>query len=98
MPVLTMIRELNSEKSAGIKALYITPLRSLNNDVFRRIEKYANDQGLRLEIRHGDTSAAKKKKMSNNPPDILITTPETLGVILTNSILIGHLSSVKRVT
>ena len=95
MPVLTMIRELNSEKSAGIKALYITPLRSLNNDVFRRIEKYASDQGLRLEIRHGDTSAAKKKKMSNDPPDILITTPETLGIILTNSILIGHLSSVQ---
>jgi ATP-dependent Lhr-like helicase len=95
LPVLTMIRELNSEKSAGIKALYITPLRSLNNDVFRRIEKYASDQGLRLEIRHGDTSAAKKKKMSNDPPDILITTPETLGIILTNSILIGHLSSVQ---
>jgi len=63
LPVLTMIRELNSEKSGGIKALYITPLRSLNNDVFRRIEKYASDQGLRLEIRHGDTSAAKKKKI-----------------------------------
>lgn len=95
LPVLTMIRELKSEKSGGIKALYITPLRSLNNDVFRRIEKYASDQGLRLEIRHGDTSAAKKKKMSNDPPDILITTPETLGIILTNSILIGHLSSVQ---
>ena len=95
LPVLTMIRQLNSEKSRGIKALYITPLRSLNNDVFRRIEKYASNQGLRLEIRHGDTSAAKKKKMSNNPPDILITTPETLGIILTNSILIGHLSSVQ---
>jgi ATP-dependent Lhr-like helicase len=95
LPVLTMIRESNFEKSGGIKALYITPLRSLNNDVFRRIDKYANDQGLSLEIRHGDTSAVKKKKMSSNPPDVLITTPETLGIILTNSTLIGHLSSVQ---
>lgn len=95
LPVLTMISESNVENSKGIKALYITPLRSLNNDVFRRIEKYARYQGLRLEIRHGDTSAVKKKKMSDNPPDVLITTPETLGIILTNSILIGHLSSVQ---
>ncbi|HZA42699.1 MAG TPA: DEAD/DEAH box helicase [Nitrososphaeraceae archaeon] len=95
LPVLTMIRDCNVEKSKGIKALYITPLRSLNNDVFRRIEKYASCLGLRLEIRHGDTSAVKKKKMSDNPPDVLITTPETLGIILTNSILIGHLASVQ---
>jgi ATP-dependent helicase Lhr and Lhr-like helicase len=95
LPVLTMIRESIVEESKGIKALYITPLRSLNNDVFRRIEKYASCLGLRIEIRHGDTSAVKKKKMSNNPPDVLITTPETLGIILTNSILIGHLASVQ---
>ena len=41
LPVLTMIKESNVTKPKGIKALYITPLRSLNNDVFRRIEKYA---------------------------------------------------------
>jgi ATP-dependent Lhr-like helicase len=95
LPVLTLIKESILEKCRGIKALYITPLRSLNNDVFRRIEKYARYQGLHLEIRHGDTSAAKKKKMSDNPPDLLITTPETLGIILTNSTLIGHLASVQ---
>ena len=95
MPVLTMIKESNKEHSNGIKALYITPLRSLNNDVFRRIEKYTSYQGLSIEIRHGDTSAIKKKKMSDNPPDVLITTPETLGNILTNSKLIGHLATVQ---
>ena len=95
LPVLTMIRDSNVEKYKGIKALYITPLRSLNNDVFRRIEKYSSCLGLRLEIRHGDTSAVKKKKMSDNPPDVLITTPETLGIILTNSLIIGHLTSVQ---
>ena len=95
LPVLTMIKESIREEYEGIKALYITPLRSLNNDVFRRIEKYAKYQGLSLEIRHGDTSAVKKKKMSDNPPDVLITTPETLGIILTNRVLIGHLTGVQ---
>ena len=60
------------------------------------LEELRNTQsylGLRLEIRHGDTGANKKKKMSDNPPDLLITTPETLGIILTNSTLIGHLAS-----
>jgi ATP-dependent Lhr-like helicase len=95
MPVLTMINASNTGQEKGIKVLYITPLRSLNNDVFRRIEKYTNCQGLRLDIRHGDTSANKKKKMTSNPPDVLITTPETLGIILTNSTLISHLSTVE---
>ena len=95
LPVLTMIRESEIQKSKGVKALYITPLRSLNNDVFRRIEKYASSQDLRLEIRHGDTSAIKKRRMTESPPDILITTPETLGIILTNSTFIGHLTPVR---
>lgn len=95
LPLLTMLKESNFQKSRGVKALYITPLRSLNNDVFRRIEKYTSYQGLQLEIRHGDTSAIRKKKMSDSPPDILITTPETLGIILTNNKLIKHLASVQ---
>lgn len=95
LPVLTVIRESDVQKSKGVKALYITPLRSLNNDVFRRIEKYTSYLGLQLEIRHGDTSAIRKKKMSDSPPDVLITTPETLGIILTNNKLINHLTSVQ---
>jgi ATP-dependent Lhr-like helicase len=61
-----------------IKALYITPLRALNRDVFKRIIKYAEDEELKIEIRHGDTSQANRKRIADSPPDILITTPETL--------------------
>ena len=95
MPVLTKIKDSITSKVAGIKAIYVTPLRSLNNDVFRRIEKYASCQDLRLDIRHGDTSVIKKRKMISNPPDVLITTPETLGIVLTNSTLISHMSTVE---
>jgi ATP-dependent Lhr-like helicase len=74
-----------SESFKGkIRAIYVTPLRALNNDVQRRIMKYAESEGLRVEIRHGDTNTKTRKMIVNNPPDILITTPESLGVILTS--------------
>ena len=74
----------------GIRCLYVTPQRSLNNDVFRRIIKYATSEHLKVEIRHGDTTYTKRKKIYQNPPDILITTPESLSIILVNEKM-GHL-------
>ena len=59
-------------------------MRALNNDVLRRILGYAKSEGLRVEIRHGDTNTATKKRIVDDPPEVLITTPESLGVILTN--------------
>jgi ATP-dependent Lhr-like helicase len=79
----------------GIKCLYITPQRSLNNDVFRRIIKYAESENLRVDIRHGDTPYSKRKKMYDRPPDILITTPESLAVILVNEKMIPLLKSLE---
>ena len=61
-----------------IKILYITPLRALNRDIFKRIINYAENEELKIEIRHGDTSQANRKRIADSPPDILITTPETL--------------------
>ena len=73
----------NSQKKK-IQLLYITPLKSLNRDIFRRIIRYAESEDLRVEIRHGDTSRTQKRKMIEEPPELLITTPETLGILLTN--------------
>ncbi|MGH9921308.1 MAG: DEAD/DEAH box helicase, partial [Nitrososphaerales archaeon] len=81
IPIFTMLAAEGKQK--GIRAIYITPLRALNRDVLRRIIKYAETEGLSVEVRHGDTSAQKRRKIAMEPPDVLITTPETLAIILT---------------
>jgi ATP-dependent Lhr-like helicase len=83
LPIFAMLSSDQRNYKSKIRAIYITPLRALNNDVLRRIIKYAESENLRIQIRHGDTTTLAKKKILENPPDILITTPESLAVILT---------------
>ena len=78
-----------------IKVLYITPLRALNRDVFKRIINYAENEDLKIEIRHGDTSQANRKRIADNPPDILITTPETLVNLLSQKKHLDALSDLE---
>ncbi len=98
LPVISMIsfdQLYGGKKNTGIKCLYITPQRSLNNDVFRRIIKYAEAENLKVDIRHGDTPYSRRKKIYESPPDILITTPESLAVILVNEKMIPVLKSLE---
>ncbi|MDE1844267.1 MAG: DEAD/DEAH box helicase [Thaumarchaeota archaeon] len=88
-------RVSRSKKEDKIKVLYITPLRALNRDVFKRIIKYAENEGLRIEVRHGDTSQAMRRKINLSPPDILITTPETLIILLTQPIMLKALDEIE---
>jgi len=93
IPIFTRIKE--SRIKGKIKALYITPLRALNRDVHRRITKYAENDGLTIKIRHGDTSQSDRKKITESPPDILITTPETLVILLTQKKMLDALSELE---
>ncbi|MDH3854884.1 MAG: DEAD/DEAH box helicase [Nitrosopumilus sp.] len=93
IPIFSLLK--NSKKTGKIKTLYITPLRALNRDVFRRITKYAHANQLTIEIRHGDTSQKDRKKITENPPDILITTPETLVILLTQVKMLTALSDLE---
>ncbi len=93
IPIFSQIKK--TKKRGKIKALYVTPLRALNRDVFRRVIKYAELEDLTIQIRHGDTSQSSRKKISNSPPDILITTPETLVILLTQQKMLTALSELE---
>jgi ATP-dependent Lhr-like helicase len=88
-------RVAHSRKQNKIKVLYITPLRALNRDVFKRIIKYAENEVLRIEVRHGDTSQSMRRKINLAPPDILITTPETLIILLTQPVMLQALDEIE---
>ena len=96
--VIPIFSQIKKTKSPGkIKILYITPLRALNRDVFRRIITYGEIEDLDIKIRHGDTTQANRRKIRDSPPDILITTPETLQIMLSGKRLRKNLSGIKAV-
>ncbi|MDA4127003.1 MAG: DEAD/DEAH box helicase [Thaumarchaeota archaeon] len=82
LPILdAMVRE-GQPREKGTKLLYITPLRALNRDMLDRMQWWCKRFDIRLGVRHGDSSQAERTNMSFAPPDILITTPETLQILL----------------
>ncbi|GKS60785.1 helicase [Candidatus Nitrosocosmicus sp.] len=97
IPVISILSDEKKciKENSGIKCLYITPQRSLNNDVLRRIIKYSTSENLGVEVRHGDTPYSKRKKIIQDPPEILITTPESLGIMLVNEKMSDLLKTVQ---
>jgi len=94
--IIPIFSKLKTRKIPNkIKTLYITPLRALNRDIFKRIINYAENEELKIEIRHGDTSQTNRKRIADNPPDILITTPETLVNLLSQKKHLDALSDLE---
>jgi ATP-dependent Lhr-like helicase len=83
-------------KSRGARILYVSPLKALNQDVWRNLQvplegilATAEARGeplgpLSVAVRTGDTPASERQKLVRRPPDILITTPESLHLMLTS--------------
>ena len=78
------------------QVVYVSPLKALSNDIHKNlavplqeISELAEKRGwtlpeIRAEVRTGDTPASQRQKMAKNPPHILITTPESLYILLTS--------------
>src|SRR6266576_419166 len=80
------IDKLNSEPGEGLRLIYVSPLKALNYDIERNLRgPLAGLQSeLRVAVRTGDTPQKERAAMLRNPPDILITTPESLYLLLTS--------------
>ncbi|MGC9209895.1 MAG: DEAD/DEAH box helicase [Acidilobus sp.] len=82
-PVLSMMLKRFRPGDGKIKAIYVTPLRALNRDITLRISRLVREVGFNIALRHGDSTTSVRRKFLESPPDFMVTTPETLNLILT---------------
>ncbi|RMF05322.1 ATP-dependent helicase [Candidatus Woesearchaeota archaeon] len=108
---LSILNELVDAADKGILrdkiyALYISPLKALNYDIevnlkepLEEISKIAKRHGkklnIRVGVRTGDTSPSRRQSMARRPPHILITTPESLAILLSTKSFQSHLAGVE---
>src|SRR3972149_11830798 len=95
LPVFSKLVE--QQEAQGIAVIYITPLRALNRDMFKRLTFWSERLGITVDVRHGDTETRIRRKQARQPPRMLVTTPETLQAILPGSQMRKHLSQVQTV-
>jgi len=83
---LPSLAELVEEPTEGLHTLYISPLKALAVDVQRNLLTPIEEMGLpiRVETRTGDTPADRKARQRVRPPQILLTTPESLSLLLSH--------------
>lgn len=74
----------SSTQTQTLHALWITPLRALSKEIHRATQMVCDDLELdyRVELRTGDTPATSREKQRRSPPQTLITTPESVHLIL----------------
>ncbi|MFH0867801.1 MAG: ATP-dependent helicase [Candidatus Woesearchaeota archaeon] len=105
---LSILNELIDSSEKGILedkiyCVYISPLRALSEDIkvnlvepLKEMESIAGKKfGIRVASRTGDTTTTEKSKMLKNPPHILITTPESLAIVLSSIKFVNHLNDVQ---
>ncbi len=90
-----------------VYALYTSPLKALSNDIhknlvepLKEINELADKKGIKLQkirvgLRTGDTTQSDRSKMAKNAPHILVTTPETLAIILTTKKFVDYLKELE---
>ncbi|UYL07991.1 ligase-associated DNA damage response DEXH box helicase [Bdellovibrio sp. SKB1291214] len=82
--IMGPLAKMMAEPRRGLKALYLTPLRALARDLETAIQEPIQKMNWPIEVvsRTGDTTFAKKKRQLTKPPDMMLTTPESLAVMI----------------
>lgn len=96
---LPTLSDLIANPCDGLHTLYISPLKALAVDVRRNLLLPIDEMGLpiRVETRTGDTPSERKQRQRVKPPHILLTTPESLSLLLSHEDSIFLFSTLKRV-
>jgi ATP-dependent Lhr-like helicase len=81
---LPSFAELTERPTDGLHTLYISPLKALTQDIQRNLTEPIADMGLPIttETRTGDTPQNRRQRQRREPPQILLTTPESLALLL----------------
>lgn len=90
LPTLAELLDASGDAAGGdaapapLHTLYISPLKALAVDVARNLLEPIAEMGvdIRVETRTGDTPSDRKKRQRDNPPQILLTTPESLSLLI----------------
>jgi ATP-dependent Lhr-like helicase len=96
---LPSLVELAAAPSSKLHTLYISPLKALAVDVHRNVERPIAEMGLKIttESRTGDTPAGRKQRQRRTPPNILMTTPESLALLLAHPAAAEMFKGLRRV-
>ena len=81
---LPTLAEITRDGHEGLHTLYVSPLKALANDIKRNLRTPIEEAGLpiRVEDRTGDTTQTQRKRQRADPPHILLTTPESLALMI----------------
>ncbi len=95
-----LLRKCDRNKSiAGVQCIYVSPLRALAYDIEKNLRApiagMELEKQLRVHLRTGDTPASERVKFRNNPAPFLVTTPESLAVLLAQESYARHLAEVQ---
>ena len=82
---LPLLSRMLSGGWRGPSVLYVCPLKALLNNIEPRLRSYGALVGRRVDTWHGDVGAARRRQIVREPPDLLLTTPESLEVLLVSS-------------
>ena len=88
--VLPLLTRMQNEGWGGISVLYLCPLKALLNNLQPRLDGYTAWLGRQARVWHGDTTPSARRALTADPPDILLTTPESLEVMLVSARLDPH--------
>lgn len=95
--LLPIIEEYAIRPSKGLQLIWITPIRALAKEIKQASDRAAEGMGVDWisAIRSGDTSTTERQKQWTNPPQLLITTPESIHVMMTKSGYVKYFSNLK---